>query len=139
MVSAHTKGEGGAMSDDSSIRRSAHSALAVSADLVIQKDTPCNQQKIAGGDPDDNLLDHPELTHRQLAANHFLLHGLSDAAVADKLGVTRITIYRWRTLNNTSRRELDPAPASRAELNDIIEAVRCLNGDTEEAPNDSEQ
>ena len=180
------------MSDDSSVRTSAQSALIVSADAVaepvIQKDTPCNQQKIADDDPDHKPIDNPELTPRQLSAIHFLLQGLSEAAAAEKLGVTRITIYRWRTLNQTfsqeldrlrrellahsadrlrallhpsldilanhlhsadprtafraaaliariatpSRRELDPMPVSRAELNDIIEACRCLNAMPEE-------
>ena len=110
MVSAHKKGKGGAMSDDSSVRTSAQSALTLAIDPaaspLIQKDTPCNQQKIADDDPDHKPIDNPELTHRQLAAIHFLLQGLSDAAAAEKLGVTRITIYRWRTLNTTFRDEL---------------------------------
>ena len=180
------------MSDDSSVRTSAQSALTLAIDPaaspLIQKDTPCNQQKIADDDPDHKPIDNPELTHRQLAAIHFLLQGLSDAAAAEKLGVTRITIYRWRTLNTTfrdeldrlrrellahsadrlrallhpsldilanhlhsadprtsfraaaliariatpSRRELDPMPVSRAELNDIIEAVRALKDSPDE-------
>ena len=177
------------MSDDSSVRSSAQSALSISADpaadaagLVIQKDTPCNQQNNAADDDTYKPLDHPELTQRQLAAIPLLLQGLSDSSVAEQVGVTRITIYRWRTLNATfrqeldrlrrellahsadrlrallhpsldilanhlhsadpktsfraaaliariatpSRRDLDPVPVSRAELNDIIEAVRCL-------------
>jgi hypothetical protein len=76
------------MSDDSSIRSSAKSALAVAADpntgSVIQKDTPCNQQKNGADDAAYKPIDNPELTQRQLAAIHFLLQGLPDAAVAER-------------------------------------------------------
>ena len=84
------------MSDDSPVRSSADSAPIASTDSpaepVIQKDTPCNQQKNDAHDADHKPIENPELTQRQLSAIHFLLQRLPDAATAEKVGVTRITV-----------------------------------------------
>jgi len=75
--------------------------------VVQQNVTPCNiyQSIIPGVDP--KILQHKTLSPRQMSAILLLLQGMSDSDVAGRLGMTRQTIFRWRTKGEAFRQELD--------------------------------
>jgi hypothetical protein len=51
----------------------------------------------------------PPLSHKQRQAIHLLLQGLSDTAVAKRLGLNRKTIYRWKWYHPRFYNTLDEA------------------------------
>jgi hypothetical protein len=53
--------------------------------------------------------DEPPLSHKQRQAIHLLLQGLSDTAVAKRLGLNRKTIYRWKWYHPRFYNTLDEA------------------------------
>jgi hypothetical protein len=72
-----------------------------------QNATPCNiwQSIVPGEDP--KSLQHQELSPRQMAAIILLLQGSSDADVGDRLGVSRQTVFRWRTRGRAFKQEFN--------------------------------
>lgn len=73
---------------------------------VIQNDTKCNVAKIESRMTPRKYRENNGLSDSQLAAIELMLQGLSDIAIAQQVGVTRITIYRWRQ-NKRFVRQLD--------------------------------
>jgi hypothetical protein len=69
--------------------------------------TPCNTWKSAIPGVSPEALQHNELSPRQMAAVHLMLHGQSDLQVAQQLGVDRTTVFRWRTRMKAFAMELE--------------------------------
>ena len=82
------------------------SADQVNPRRMIQNDTKCNVAKIKSRMTPRKYRDNNGLSDSQVGAIELMLQGLSDIAIAQQVGVTRITIYRWRQ-NKRFVRQLD--------------------------------
>jgi DNA-binding CsgD family transcriptional regulator len=70
----------------------------------LQQDaTPCNNQKNHNNALRDFLFPCRDLTSPQIHAIDLMLQGLSDAQVAQQLGLDRTTVFRWRKNENVAR------------------------------------
>src|SRR5215213_7147272 len=85
--------------------RTAVHTLRIGKEHVMSQPTPLTVQQVATqrhnekNEPpgsDQNSLQKQELSPRQHAAIELLLHGQSDAQVAQQLGIDRVTVFRWR-------------------------------------------
>lgn len=75
---------------------------------VIQNDTELyNSEPVPGGTRVDRAGAPRELTARQQNAIELLVTGHSDAAVAERVKVTRVTVTRWRLYHLTFQAELN--------------------------------
>jgi hypothetical protein len=74
---------------------------------VQQNATPCNIENRVQAVLSLSRSASNRLTPAQRTAIERLLHGESDARVAERLHLDRSTVYRWRTAHPTFRRELE--------------------------------
>ena len=81
--------------------------MATPMQKTMQQDaTNSNNQKNKPDPLTAYLFPNKNLSHPQIRAIDLMLQGLTDAQVAEQLGVDRTTIFRWRK-SETFARELD--------------------------------
>lgn len=73
---------------------------------VKQNVTKCNVAKIESRMTPRKYRENNGLSDGQVAAIELMLQGLSDVAIAERIGVNRISLYRWRQ-NKRFIRQLD--------------------------------